>query len=146
MPKPHGSGGWKSRLWTSRTVAGSRASRGPAPGRHAESRQGRSTAVYWQHEQRRRRWRRAPSRVSGGGAPAAGAGAAPGLCQRLPLGDLREKEKSQPGPTPGPARTRPTAPLLTRASMYSILRSSAVSFSFRVASRDRHDISAGRWQ
>lgn len=122
-------------------VAGSRASRGPAPGRHAESRQGRSTAVYWQHEQRRRRWRRAPSGVRGGGA-----GAAPGLCQRLPFGNLREKEKLNQGrPRAWPAPS-PPSPLLTRASMYSILRSSAVSFSFRVASRDRHDMSAGRRQ
>lgn len=83
-------------------------------GRQAESRQGRSTAVYWQHKQRRRRWwwrRQAPSRVRGGGAPAGwgGPGAAPGLCQRLALGDLpgRGTASATAGPGPGRALSRP---------------------------------------
>lgn len=117
---------------------------GPAPGRQAESRQGRSTVVYWQHKQRRR-WRRrqAPSRAAvlrwgrNRGHP--------GLCQRLTLGDLREEETTQPRLVQRPNRP-PPAPPHTRASMYSILRSSAVSFSFSVASRDRHDMSVGRRQ
>lgn len=86
----------------------------PQAGRQAESRQGRSTAVYWQHKQRRRRWwwrRQAPSRVRGGGAPAGwgGPGAAPGLCQRLALGDLpgRGTASATAGPGPGRALSRP---------------------------------------
>lgn len=42
------------------------------------------------------------------------------------------------------ARSCQAGPALTRASMYSILRSRAVSFSFSVASLERQDISGKR--
>lgn len=82
-----GVGRQEGALRTSLGAAGSRAAAGPG---QAESRQGRSTAVYWQHERRRRR-RRARCRPWDSSSSGGGPGAAPGLCQRLALGDLQEQ-------------------------------------------------------
>lgn len=117
-PEPCGSGGRKGRLWTSKTVAGSRASPGPAPGRQAgRQRAGRAGAQRFIGNTSR-----GGGGGGGGGRPRAGCGAAvlrrggggPGPPQAYvsvsPLVTCREEEPPQPRPAPGPAGPSPARP------------------------------------